>query len=410
MGKRTTITRAKAFAKAEHLNTSVREGFSDRIAIIDADGNVVAVNQQMSAWARGPESSGFPFADYSLNYLDLCRRADEAGLSEGFAAFDALKSLLGGSLETFAMEYSFAVANGRHRYLMTASPLTNDFKGAMICHRDITLERRVAEMLRSDGRILSLASVSRSFLPALVRSLAFSVNVDHAFLSEIVASDSARLRTVSHWSRGDFGPSREYLAEGTACGQVLSSGFRSFPWDVQELFPSDEWLSTNGVQSYAGVPVYDSSGGVLGHIAVGDSRRIEADLTFELALRLAAMRAAPELERRRAEEFASLQARLVRSAQDAIVGTDANLHITSWNPGAEQLYGWRATEVIGKTSSEVLQTEFPTGGREETLDQISKSGELRGEYTQRRRDRIRHRDRGHFDGRAGTPREASPAM
>jgi len=33
--------------------------------------------------------------------------------------------------------------------------------------------------------------------------------------------------------------------------------------------------------------------------------------------------------------------------------------INSWNPGAEQLYGWRKEQAIGKVSHNLLRTEFP---------------------------------------------------
>ena len=39
---------------------------------------------------------------------------------------------------------------------------------------------------------------------------------------------------------------------------------------------------------------------------------------------------------------------IVESTDDAIVGQDLNGIITSWNTGAERLYGYPASGVIGK--------------------------------------------------------------
>ena len=42
-------------------------------------------------------------------------------------------------------------------------------------------------------------------------------------------------------------------------------------------------------------------------------------------------------------------AKVVESSDDAIVSKDLNSIITSWNPGAERLFGFTAEEVIGKS-------------------------------------------------------------
>ena len=53
-------------------------------------------------------------------------------------------------------------------------------------------------------------------------------------------------------------------------------------------------------------------------------------------------------ERKRAEEARARVAALVESAADAIIGTDLNGIILSWNPTAEQLFGYSAAEVMGQ--------------------------------------------------------------
>jgi two-component system, cell cycle sensor histidine kinase and response regulator CckA len=52
--------------------------------------------------------------------------------------------------------------------------------------------------------------------------------------------------------------------------------------------------------------------------------------------------------RRLAEETLVRLAAIVESSQDAIIGTDLNNQITSWNKGAESMYGYTAEEVLGK--------------------------------------------------------------
>lgn len=55
----------------------------------------------------------------------------------------------------------------------------------------------------------------------------------------------------------------------------------------------------------------------------------------------------------------SQQARLLDLANDGIFVRDAVGNISYWNEGAERLYGWTAEETLGRSTHELLKTEFP---------------------------------------------------
>lgn len=91
--------------------------------------------------------------------------------------------------------------------------------------------------------------------------------------------------------------------------------------------------------------------------------------------------------RKQVEEQIRYQASLISNIQDAIISSDKELKILSWNKGAEKTYGWAAEEVLGKEASLFLSAEFPGGGtKEKALQELKEKGFYFNEVIQRTRD------------------------
>ncbi|HSB42498.1 MAG TPA: sigma 54-interacting transcriptional regulator [Methylomirabilota bacterium] len=159
---------------------------------------------------------------------------------------------------------------------------------------------RAEEMVRAIAEGTA-TSTGRDFFYSLVRHLALALRVRHAFLSECLPEPD-RVRTLAFWKAGAFTENLEYDVTATVCGLVLGGKVAVFPEDVQRLFPEDRDLAELDAQSYLGVPVLDSGGRVLGHLAVLDDQPFgEADRAVPV-LRVFAARAGAEMERLKAEE------------------------------------------------------------------------------------------------------------
>ncbi|ODG97568.1 histidine kinase [Nostoc sp. KVJ20] len=84
-------------------------------------------------------------------------------------------------------------------------------------------------------------------------------------------------------------------------------------------------------------------------------------------------------ERKLAEQKIFEQAALLDIATDAILVRDFQSQILFWNQGAERMYGWLSTEVMGKDLREIL---YPAGTQqqlEEPLKRVIESGSWQGE-------------------------------
>ncbi len=73
-------------------------------------------------------------------------------------------------------------------------------------------------------------------------------------------------------------------------------------------------------------------------------------------------------DRRRAAEAQAQLASIVRSSHDAIIGETLDGVITTWNPGAERLYGYNAEEMVGAS----MEALIPPGRRAEEAENLAR--------------------------------------
>ena len=78
-------------------------------------------------------------------------------------------------------------------------------------------------------------------------------------------------------------------------------------------------------------------------------------------------------ESKKAEEKIQTLANVVESSDDAIITKSLDGIITSWNKGAEQIYGYLAEEVLGKNIS-ILEPDNLKGEIKQLIEKI-KQGE-----------------------------------
>ncbi len=90
--------------------------------------------------------------------------------------------------------------------------------------------------------------------------------------------------------------------------------------------------------------------------------------------------------RRRLEEHLHRQASVIDNVADAILTTDTEYRIATWNRAAEQIYGWTAAEVIGRHAREVLKTEVSPDEAAAWRAAVDSGAHWEGQVTQHHRD------------------------
>ena len=109
-----------------------------------------------------------------------------------------------------------------------------------------------------------------------------------------------------------------------------------------------------------GIPILDENGELKGY------RGVDKDITVK----------------KKAEEKLEYQANLLQNVSDAIISTDKDFNIKSWNRAAEKVYGWKKNQVLGKNIIQICKITYPDKNKDEVLKEFFQKGYWFGETNQ----------------------------
>jgi PAS domain S-box-containing protein len=199
------------------------------------------------------------------------------------------------------------------------------------------------------------------FFAALVKNLAKALRTHGAWVTEYL-QESRRLRALAFWMDGQWIQDYQTDLAGTPCEQVIdTANLVHFPDKLLELFPDDRDVTDIGAVSYMGIPLKDTDGRILGHMAVIDRRPMPEEPRVLALFNIFAARATAEMQRLRAEKQVREREEKLRglfdSAMDAVIEFDENLKVTRMNPAAEKAFRYTAERVLGQDFSRLISEE-----------------------------------------------------
>lgn len=158
------------------------------------------------------------------------------------------------------------------------------------------------------------------FFHHLATFLAASLGMEFICIDKL-SGDQLTAHTLAVLHDGDLHDNLSYSLKDTPCGEVVGQDLCVFPCRVRQLFPKDEVLQEMEAESYLGVTLWGRMGRAIGLIAAISRRPLEERESAEAILKLVAIRAASELERRQAEEEREhLQLQLLQAQKMESVG------------------------------------------------------------------------------------------
>jgi PAS domain S-box-containing protein len=233
-----------------------------------------------------------------------------------------------------------------------------------------TTQRQLVSEL---GATQQLQKISTELIPASEVEVLHEKILDAAVT--IMSSDFASMQ-MFYPERGElrllayrgFNPSAAAFWEwvrpgsGSTCGVALATGNRSIVPDIElsDFMAGSEDLETyrqTGIRAVQSTPLVSRDGHLLGMISTHwRNPHQPSERDFRL-LDVLARQAADLIERKQAEHTAQRLVAIVDSSQDAIVSKDLHGVITTWNRGAELLFGYTAEEMIGKPITTLIPAD-----------------------------------------------------
>jgi PAS domain S-box-containing protein len=261
---------------------------------------------------------------------------------------------------------------------------------------------RSEDLLRSIVEGVS-ASTGASFLGVLVEQICRGLGVDYAFIAEMSDDAVARTRVFA----GPHGPIDNQLlsVSGTPAADIVARRAKSVHRkDVQTTYPDDEMLRRLNIESYAGVPLCDTQGRVIGFMVAMHGRPFGATKLVVDVLRAFAARAAAEIDRRRKDETllalnhalelrvaeraaeAARQAAAMDATTEGMAILEGDLYVYM-NDAHAQMFGYESgRSLLGHSWRELFSAEEGARIEREVAEILASEHKFRGEFVGKHRN------------------------
>jgi PAS domain S-box-containing protein len=363
----------RATAATVQFVQSTLDSLAAHVAIVDARGTILAVNQ---AWRRFAGENGLndPAAGVGSNYLEICDRASGPGSEEGATVSRAIRALLRGERMSALVDYPCHGPGVKRwvRLSLSRFQIEDDVR-VVVSHQDVTelveRDRRQAAEHAVTRLLLDAVSMEKAvqdILMTICRILDWNIGAwwrpdssgDALRFAEFWADDPLRYDAFIDRTKASTFPPGIGLP-----GRIWKS--RRVEWirDVttDENFPRAPYAARVGLHAACGLPIVinERVHGVM-EFFTGELR--EPDQAIISMLESLAGQLSQFLSRRMAEEdLRRSEARfssMLAIASDAIVSIDEAQRIILFNHEASRVFGYAQDEIIGQPLATLLPSRF----------------------------------------------------
>lgn len=316
----TIAKRTEQLRKSEEHFRLIAENVTDLIAIVDPQGRRI---YNSPSYER--------LLGYSPDELQTSLAFTQIHPEDRAGVIAAARELIEAGASN-VLEYRMRHKDGSWRTLEShGAPFrtaTGQIEGVLTVARDVTERKRAAESLSASEQMLRLVLDT---IPVRVfwknRALAY-LGCNRLFAQDAGFDSPAdlvgKLDTELVWHE----QAEQYRSDDR---QFIELGQARLHYEEIQTRPDGR----TSVLRTSKIPLRDHCGSIIGILGLYE------DIT----------------ERKQAELATLRLAAIVESSDDAIIGKDLNNVITSWNRGAEKIFGYAATEMVGTSILQLIPAD-----------------------------------------------------
>jgi PAS domain S-box-containing protein len=166
----------QALRESEIFNKGVLSSLSSHIAVIDADGKIVAVNKAWEDFAKNNGATVLGRVGKGSNYFETCKRAAQHGDKVAAETLKGIQSVFSGEKTIFEMRYPCHAPNQKRWFMLRALNFESDVPRVVTSHENIT------EIVKAEETLRQLAANLRAIIESSDASI-YSIERDFRYLT-----------------------------------------------------------------------------------------------------------------------------------------------------------------------------------------------------------------------------------
>ena len=165
---------------------------------------------------------------------------------------------------------------------------------------DLKTKRKTETAITQIMKAVSTAT-GTDFFNAITLHMAEILQTDSCGIVTAIPNNENKVETLSYFYDGKIIDNVQYPLEGTPCETIIGKNTKSYTCGVQKYFPNDIHLVETQMESYVGIPLFNSKNKPLG-LLFAMFRQAISDVEFnESVMRIFAERTSNEIERTQSE-------------------------------------------------------------------------------------------------------------